>query len=154
MKLKVVVIPARDEDVPAIVAIAREATEESDNMTRLGAFDDERAAAVVRGLMAPGPHAVLVAITDKEIVGGIMISATPVWHSKEDMCAQAFAWFVKKSERGKGVGSELARAAVEWSRVQGYKSVMLMALNRSTNVGPALMRHGFGLLECAYVMEL
>jgi predicted N-acetyltransferase YhbS len=151
--MKIHIAAALADDVPSIVSMARESTEESDSMSRLGTFDEEKAKAVVLGL-AKGNGAVLVAKSGSEVVGAIMISVDAVWHSKADLCAQAFAWFVKKTKRGNGVGSELARAAVQWAREHGCKSVMLMALNRSTNVGPALLRHGFSLLECAYVMEL
>ncbi len=75
-------------------------------------------------------HGWLAQDSEGRVVGGGCIWVQPIQPHPERMNRRQpylMSMFTEPSFRGKGVASEIVKAAVEWSRVNGYAVVMLHA---------------------------
>lgn len=75
--------------------------------------------------------------SDMRVVGGGCIWLQPIQpHPEVKKHRQPYlmSMFTEPSYRGKGVASEIVKAAVEWSRVKGYPYVMLHASEMGRSV--------------------
>jgi RimJ/RimL family protein N-acetyltransferase len=116
-----VVRPARRDDARAMAEIFAEVAEERDGIATEPPVDtDERAAQFARG--ADGS---IVADAGGRIVGMIHVEASRHGFGE-------FAMLVVADWRGRGVGSALVRAAVDWARGHGLHKLCLEVFPHNT----------------------
>ena len=82
----------------------------------------DEVSARLRKLRSPSHHAVFVAETlEQNVVGWVHVSVTPLL--EVDLRAEINGLVVDDQERSRGAGALLTRAAEEWAREKGCKSM-------------------------------
>jgi RimJ/RimL family protein N-acetyltransferase len=104
--------PARNEDRLPLATLYAAVAEERDGIAAEPPVDVEQRAAAFK------LEATIVAVAAGEIIGGIWIIG-PVFGSGEIVMLVAREW------RGRGVGSELLSASIEWAREHGLHKLSL-----------------------------
>jgi ribosomal protein S18 acetylase RimI-like enzyme len=124
--------PARDDDRRPLAVLFAAVAEERDGIATEPPVDiDERAASWTL-------DGSLVAVAGREIVGSIHVDASRHGFGEVGMA-------VARDWRGRGVGSALLGAAIEWARVRGLHKLSLGVFAHNA-AGIALYRK-FGFVE-------
>jgi RimJ/RimL family protein N-acetyltransferase len=109
--------PARAEDARAMaVLFAAVAAERTGIATEPPVDIDERTATFEAGIAGPASN--FVAVAGDQIIG--LIHINPSHHGFGDL-----AMLVDRDWRGRGAGSALVRAAIDWARGQGLHKLSL-----------------------------
>jgi RimJ/RimL family protein N-acetyltransferase len=126
--------PATEADPREMAELMAVVAEERDGIATEPPVDvDERAALFARGL--PGTF---LAVADGRIVGMIHIEVSRFGFGE-------FGMLVDRDWRGRGVGSALVQAAIDWSRAEGLHKLCLEVFPHN-EAGIALYRK-FGFVE-------
>lgn len=124
--------PARDEDRMPLAIVFATVAEERDGIATEPPVDvDARAASWTL-------EGTLVAVADTELVGSVHVAVSRFGFGEIGM-AVAREW------RGRGVGSALLTAAIEWSRGQGLHKLSLQVFPH--NVAAIALYRKFGFVE-------
>lgn len=118
---------------------------ETDFLRRCGAWMEER-------LKAGDAWQCWVAEENGELVGAVwlqLIEKIPNPRSEAEHHAYLTNFCVQESARGKGIGSSLLAAALEWCQTSDVNAVILWPTDRSRSL---YARHGFAV--CEDIMEL
>jgi RimJ/RimL family protein N-acetyltransferase len=110
--MQISIRPAEESDRRAIVELLAAVAEERDGIAAEPPVNVE---ALAERWQIDGTF---VAVADAEILGEVSI--TPSWMGFGDL-----GMFVAREWRGRGVGSALVEAAIEWSRERGLHKVSL-----------------------------
>ncbi len=130
-----VVRPARAADGRAMAELFAAVAEERDGIATEPPVDiDERAAQFARSADAS-----IVAVAGGRIIGGIHVEASRHGFGE-------FGMMVDRGWRGRGVGTALVRAAIDWARGQGLHKLGLEVFPHNT-AGIALYA------KCGFVEE-
>src|SRR5579864_6264228 len=129
---KLLVRPAGDEDRLVLALLIAGVAEEHDGIEAEPPIDVEALAArwVVEGT--------LVAVADAEIVGSLQVRANRSGFGE-------IAMAVAREWRGRGVGSALLAAGIEWSRERGLHKLVLDVFPH--NVAAIALYRKFGFVQ-------
>jgi putative acetyltransferase len=108
-----------------------------DELTRTS--DEQRK--LIAELAESARHAMFVAIADDAIVG--QVSIKPVSTRRALLHVGSLGMMVVKAWRGRGVGSALMTAILDWSRTAGYTRVELAVYVRNTAAVRLYQKFGF-----------
>ena len=87
---------------------------------------------------------VLVAVRSKEVVGYAYASIEPTsWEDLRGPCGFLHDLYVDEASRGRGVGRELADAAIAWMRSKGMSQVVLWSKTGNDSAQRLFARLGF-----------
>jgi len=109
--------PARAEDARAMAELFAVVAAERTGIASEPPVDIDERAAVFEAGMA-GPAGTFVAVAGDQVIG--LIRVKPSHHGFGDL-----AMLVDQDWRGRGVGSALVRAAIDWARGQGLHKLSL-----------------------------
>jgi RimJ/RimL family protein N-acetyltransferase len=124
--------PAQEADRVPVAQLLAAVAEERDGIAAEPPVDVERRAAAWR------LEATIVAVASGEVVGEIFVDASRFGFGEIGM-------LVARDWRGRGVGSALVAAAIEWAREQGLHKLSLSVFPHN-EAGLALYRK-FGFVE-------
>ena len=131
---ELVIRQARPEDAPAMARLMAAVAEERDGIATEPPVDvDERAA-----LFARTADATVVADAGGQIVGMIHVEVSRFGFGELGMLVDA-AW------RGRGVGSALVDAAIDWGRRHGLHKLSLEVF--TTNAAAIALYRKYGFVE-------
>ena len=135
--------PARDSDVPALMAMGREF--HASAYSRFGTLDEGSAEKLLRSLIV-SPRG-LVLTNGVGAIGGLI---SPAWFQRDSAVMEEAFWWAT------GRGDDLLRTFISTSRDMGATSIMLSTLenDRSEVVARLLRRFGFTPIERRFTLSL
>ena len=96
----------------------------------------------LRKIKPPSQHAVLVAeSSERNIIGWLHVSVSPL--VEVELRAEVNGLVVADSERSRGTGALLIRAAEQWARGRGCKSVSVRSNVIRERAHQFYLRHGY-----------
>ncbi|WP_288791489.1 GNAT family N-acetyltransferase [uncultured Chitinibacter sp.] len=143
------------EDIPVLVAMGRQALEE----TRYQAFkfDETKVRKSAEAYMADqrGKYGILVAVDDGKIVGYLFAMAEAYWFC-DSVVATNISWFVLPEARGTSAATKLVLGFQRWAKNRGADEVRLMVssgylIDRTDKM---LRRMGFSHVGGNYALSL
>lgn len=134
--------PARQEDLPAIAALAAEAREDSPAGAQLGAQESDRLLGHLSVLLSAGGH-VLVAELDGQVVGVALGRVVAAFLFAEHASLYLDMLFVAPHARRHGVGHALLRAATDLAAEHGCHDIYSAPVPGNRGVQRFLARLGF-----------
>ena len=140
----VVIREARDDDAPALAALA----------TELGyPAGDAAMRRRMERLASQPPHRMVVAERGGRVVAfaGMTMEWTP---TSDDPIARLTALVVDRGERGRGTGAALVAAAEEWARGKGAKSIRLTTAAHREGAHRFYERIGYAMTGLRYAKKL
>jgi RimJ/RimL family protein N-acetyltransferase len=127
-----VVRPAGVGDGRAMAELMAAVAEERDGIATEPPVDIEQRAA----LFAGGTDGSVVAVADGRIVGMLHVDVSRFGFGE-------FGMLVDRDWRGRGVGSALVQAAIDWARGQGLHKLCLEVFAHNTAAIALYRKHGF-----------
>jgi len=96
----------------------------------------------LRQIKPPSQHAVLVAEShDRNVVGWLHVSVSPLLEVQ--LRAEVNGLVVENEERSRGTGALLLRAAEDWARTRGCKSMSVRSNIIRERAHEFYLRHGY-----------
>jgi GNAT superfamily N-acetyltransferase len=96
----------------------------------------------LRKIKPPSHHAVLVAEShDRNVVGWLHVSVSPLLEVR--LRAEVNGLVVENDERSRGTGALLLRAAEQWARSRGCKSMSVRSNVIRERAHQFYLRHGY-----------
>jgi RimJ/RimL family protein N-acetyltransferase len=135
---------AQDDDVPAMVALLAAVAGEGRWLGTEAGFDPEVRAERFRGQLADPRSASFLAVAGDQLVGNLGIHLLDHGVAELGMLV-ALGW------RGRGVGSALLGAAIEWARQMGAHKVALQCWPH--NVAALGLYERFGFVREGYLVR-
>lgn len=134
--------PAREEDLPAVAALAAEAREDSPSGAQLGAQETERLLAHLSVLLSAGGH-VLVAELDGKVAGVALGRIVAAFLFADHSSLYLDMLFVAPRARRHGVGHALLRAATDLAVEHGCHDMYSAPVPGNRGVQRFFARLGF-----------
>jgi GNAT superfamily N-acetyltransferase len=135
--------PAREDDLPAVAALAAEARDDSPTGAQLGAQDTGRLLEHLSVLLSAGGH-VLVAKQDGQVVGVVLGRVVAAYLFARRASLYLDMVFVAPRARRHGVGHALLRAATDLAAEHECDDIYSAPVPGNRGVQRFLARLGFG----------
>ena len=144
--------PATLEDVPTIVAMARQFYPETHYVNWCD-MDDGTVADLAANLAEN--HVMLVAELDGRIVGMVGLFIGPFLFNRDRLGAYEVVWWVAPEARGSRVAASLLTAIEAPSRDKGASRIQMVHMPNSPPQAAALYeRFGYALSEVSYTKDI
>ncbi|MGI5186582.1 N-acetyltransferase family protein [Promicromonospora sp. CA-289599] len=137
-----VIRPAREDDLPAVAALAAEARDDSPTGAQLGAQDTGRLLEHLSVLLAAGGH-VLVAEQNGQVAGVVLGRVVAAYLFAPRASLYLDMVFVAPRARRHGVGHALLRAATDLAAEHGCEDIYSAPVPGNRGVQRFLARLGF-----------
>jgi GNAT superfamily N-acetyltransferase len=149
---RVVIRPARIDDIPELVGMGRRFFDAS-GYADITTFDDESLGTTFSGLLT-SESAVFLVVDKQKLVGMAAALIYPFYFNVKHRTAQEMFWWVDKEHRG--IGSQLFDALIAGVKARGAESLSMIALERLTpeKVGGIYERRGFRPSERSYIKRI
>ena len=134
--------PAREDDLPAVAALAAEARDDSPTGAQLGAQDTGRLLEHLSVLLAAGGH-VLVAEQNGQVAGVVLGRVVAAYLFAPRASLYLDMLFVAPRARRHGVGHALLRAATDLAAEHGCEDIYSAPVPGNRGVQRFLARLGF-----------
>jgi GNAT superfamily N-acetyltransferase len=134
--------PAREDDLPAIAALAAEARDDSPTGAQLGAQETDRLLEHLSVLLSAGGH-VLVAEQDGQVVGVVLGRVVAAYLFAQHASLYLDMLFVAPRARRHGVGHALLRAAADLAAEHECHDIYSAPVPGNRGVQRFLARLGF-----------
>jgi GNAT superfamily N-acetyltransferase len=134
--------PAREDDLPAVAALAGEARDDSPTGAQLGAQDIDRLLEHLSVLLAAGGH-VLVAEQNGQVAGVVLGRVVAAYLFAPRASLYLDMVFVAPRARRHGVGHALLRAATDLAAEHGCEDIYSAPVPGNRGVQRFLARLGF-----------
>lgn len=134
--------PAREDDLPAVAALAAEARDDSPTGAQLGAQDIDRLLEHLSVLLAAGGH-VLVAEQNGQVAGVVLGRVVAAYLFAPRASLYLDMVFVAPRARRHGVGHALLRAATDLAAEHGCEDIYSAPVPGNRGVQRFLARLGF-----------
>jgi L-amino acid N-acyltransferase YncA len=137
----VTITPATGEDWPAIYPFFSQIIEAGETIAYQPGMSSAQARAV---WLASPPGLTVVARDDETILGSAQLGSNRPGRGAHVATA---TFMVDPAQRGKGVGRELGRYAIEWARAAGFHSMQFNAVVETNLVAVKLWQDlGFAII--------
>jgi GNAT superfamily N-acetyltransferase len=134
--------PAREDDLPAVAALAAEARDDSPTGAQLGAQETDRLLEHLSVLLSAGGH-VLVAEQDGQVVGVVLGRVVAAYLFAQHASLYLDMLFVAPRARRHGVGHALLRAAADLAAEHECHDIYSAPVPGNRGVQRFLARLGF-----------
>lgn len=134
--------PAREDDLPAVAALATDARDDSPTGAQLGAQDADRLLEHLSVLLAAGGH-VLVAEHNGQVVGVVLGRVVAAYLFAQRASLYLDMLFVAPRARRLGIGHALLRAATDLAAEHGCHDIYSAPVPGNRGVQRFLARLGF-----------
>ncbi|PUB25336.1 ribosomal protein S18 acetylase RimI-like enzyme [Promicromonospora sp. AC04] len=134
--------PAREDDLPAVAALAVEARDDSPTGAQLGAQETDRLLEHLSVLLSAGGH-VLVATMDGQVVGVVLGRVVAAYLFARHASLYLDMLFVAPRARRHGVGHALLRAATDLAAEHECQDIYSAPVPGNRGVQRFLARLGF-----------
>ncbi len=134
--------PAREDDLPAVAALAVEARDDSPTGAQLGAQETDRLLEHLSVLLSAGGH-VLVATMDGQVVGVVLGRVVAAYLFAQHASLYLDMVFVAPRARRHGVGHALLRAATDLAAEHECHDIYSAPVPGNRGVQRFLARLGF-----------
>lgn len=142
--------PAGTDDLGAAVAMGA-AFYATTSYAKIAPYCEDSAALIGRMLMEHG--VLLVAESDRRIVGMVGMVLAPFLFNREVVTAHEVMWWVDPDDRESGAGVALLRAIIPACRERGARAIQMMRMIDSPPQADVLYRRlGFEPSECSYTL--
>lgn len=147
-----VVRPATEADIPALVAMSR-AFYATTSYSGFAPMADDAVVELARAMIATGT--MLVATVDGRVVGMVGLFIAPFMFNHAVRTAHEVVWWVDPDARKSGAGHALLAAVEQACRAAGAVAIQMVHLSNSPPQAAALYeRMGYRFSESCYTKEL
>ena len=143
------------EDLPVLVAMGRQALEESRYQTFN--YDDAKVRKSLEAYLADqrGKYAILVAVDEGKILGYLFAMAEAYWFC-DSVVATNISWFVLPEARGSSAATKLVMGFHRWAKNRGVTELKLIvsSAHHIERTDKMLRRMGFTNIGGNYALNL